>query len=305
MIAKITLESMKKMRIKLDNVDVRRYRYDRSVPPPTQLAYRMRTLGRVRGAAYHSTRGTYHDDAMLTVFLTGRGVYLQGKRRQALKAGMVGLVLPTEQPGILMADPDEPYDHFYCRFAGHEALTVAQRIRAEHGGPPFVAAPNWSTIAEHLRSALPADSDVSQLTPEQPERATVCDAALMAALAVLDRNEGAALSTRLTGDALRVYLRDHVAEPVQLAQVAEHFAVSKAHLCRQARPLLGRTVQQEWEAIKLQWAAVLLGEPSLSIAEVARRVGYGDPFYFSRVFRRSVGLSPSNYRKRVGRSACV
>ncbi|MEX0653946.1 MAG: AraC family transcriptional regulator [Phycisphaeraceae bacterium] len=289
---------MGRIRKKLDNVDPRRHRHDRPAPPPTALAYRVRTLGRMREAPYHSTRGTYHDDAMLTVFLGGRGLYLRGAARQTVEAGMVGLVLPEAEPGILMADPGWPYDHLYCRFAGREALAVAKQVRASQGARAFFATPHWSAVAEHLLSALPASGAVTVWRHEPPERATELDAALMAALAVLNREPGAGPGARLTAEALRAYLRDHVAEPAQLGAVAAHFAVSKAHLCRRARQLLGRTVQQEWETIKLQWATVLLGEPTLSVAEVARRVGYGDPFYFSRVFRRSFGAAPTAWRSR-------
>lgn len=291
-------EAMGAMRRKLENIDASLRVADRPVPPSTRMAYRVRTLGRMRDAAYHSTRGTYHGDAMLTVFLGGRGVYLRGRERQVVERGMVGLVLPGGDTGILMAAPDRPYDHIYCRFAGHEALAVAEQIRREQGGRAFFNTPLWSAVAEQMLSGIASHRGFSYRNEcgEGAERLRGVDAVLMGALAVLSRVAEVMPTARLTAESLRAFLHDHVAEPVQLDRVAEHFAMSKAHLCRMTRRLLGRTVQQEWEAIKLEWAAVLLGEPSLSVAEVARRVGYEDAFYFSRVFRRRFGVAPSVYR---------
>ncbi|MFA9478723.1 helix-turn-helix transcriptional regulator [Phycisphaerales bacterium AB-hyl4] len=285
----------------MDNIDFHPQHADRPQPPATTLAYRVRTLGRMRDDPFHSTRGTFHDDAMLTIVLAGRGVYLHGRSRQTIAAGMVGLVLPHVEPGILMADADRPYDHVYCRFAGGEALTTARRIRDEQGGgQAFFRHPRWSEAAEPLLATLHARHIRHDPANEQPERPTVLEAALMSALTTLDHRSAEPTSLPpLTAESLRGYLRDHMAEPAHLAPVAEHFAMSKAHLCRVGRQLLGRTVHAEWQAIKLQWSAVLLNEPSLSIADVARRVGYNDPLYFSRVFRRSLGQSPRAYRQQT------
>jgi len=48
--------------------------------------------------------------------------------------------------------------------------------------------------------------------------------------------------------------------------------------------------------MKMDWARALLAESGLPVTEVARRVGYADPFYFSKVFRRHAGDSPSRWR---------
>jgi AraC-like DNA-binding protein len=48
---------------------------------------------------------------------------------------------------------------------------------------------------------------------------------------------------------------------------------------------------------KLSLARRLLRESDLPITEIADVLGYDDPLYFSRLFRREVGLSPRDYRK--------
>ena len=47
----------------------------------------------------------------------------------------------------------------------------------------------------------------------------------------------------------------------------------------------------------MQYAAELLAETSLSVAESAQKVNISNIFYFARVFRRSLGMTPNEYRK--------
>ncbi len=268
--------------------------------PPTRLPFRVRTLGRMRHAPYHSTPGTWFDDAMLTVVLAGRGVYHRAGQVQQVTAGMIGMVLPdaeAREAGLLMADPADPYDHLYCRFAGDEAMRTARRIVVAHGqGGAFFTTPRCGDVADVLMRALALPQQTWR-RPASDQRMDRCDALLAEALAILDAPDDAPQATGLTADRLRAYLIDHVANPTDLAAVAAHFGVSKAHLCRCARPLLGDTVQRSWERIKIERACLLLREPSLRVIDVARRVGYTDPFYFSKVFRRHRRASPSQWRE--------
>ncbi len=273
----------------------KRHPHQRPASPRTALPFRVRTLGRVEPRErYHSTLGTYHDDAMLTVCLSGAGRYLHRGVAAPVGPGTVGLVLPVGDPGILMTDPDDPYDHLYCRFAGGEALRIAHRVVARRDGRRFFTHPAWQDVSQVLLRALTWGRIHS--TVRQGDRMTRPDAALAEALTLLDAPEPSAVPA-LTAERLRAYIDDHLADPADLAAAAAFFGVSKPHLCRVAKKQLGTTLQRAWQAAKMDWARVLLAEPSLSIGEVARRVGYRDPFYFSNVFKRQVGQSPTGYRR--------
>jgi AraC-like DNA-binding protein len=268
----------------------RRKSHVRPPLPATPLPFCVRTVGRIRNNPYHSTRGTYHDDAMLTVCLAGRGRYVLGETAQQVGPGTVGLVLPDGPVGVLMADPDDPYDHCYCRFAGAFAIDLARRV----AGPPeapFVRHPAWAELADILQRL----EHVHQPDQGRHDCFQPADAVLAEALALLTApppQPAQAVTTRRLLD----YMHNHLAEPADLAAMAEHFGISKAHLCRVARPLLGETVHRAWQSMKMRWARSLLEQSPLAVSEVARRVGFTDPFYFSRVFRRHIGMTPRDAR---------
>ena len=259
----------------------------RPVPP-----FAVRTAGHVFGQPHHSTPGTRRGDVMLTVFLAGRGSYYLAGRRLDVGPGMVGLV-PPSRPGILLADPAEPYDHYYCRFGGGYALRLAGEVRAARGGR-FFAHERSAEVADLLRRMG------GLRRAELPPRMGEAELLLARALVVLGAEPEPPRGRALSAAALEHYLREHISEPFELGRVAEHFGVSRTSLCRAARALAGRTVLELAEGLKVEWAGTLLASGAANVSGAAERVGYADPFYFSRVFRRRTGVAPREWARRRG-----
>jgi AraC-like DNA-binding protein len=226
---------------------------------------------------------------MLTAVLAGRGRYLGPDGVTAVGPGMLGLV-PPQRPGVLASDPDDPYDHWYCRFSGGHASELAARILAARGGRRFAACSQVRRIAGDLRAAG------ERHRRDLPTRMGRPELILAGILVALDRPDQAEDPAMLSADGLRDHLRRHLDMPTDLAATARRFGVSLRTLTRRCRMLTGSSVQRLHEDMKLDWAADLLATTAAPIGEVARRVGYTDPAYFSRVFRRRRGLAPLAWR---------
>ncbi len=83
-----------------------------------------------------------------------------------------------------------------------------------------------------------------------------------------------------------------------LAGLAKIACVSKEHLRRLASRSLGRTPMQHVTFLRMRRAAELLETTDKKISQIARKVGYANPYAFSDTFQRWVGLRPSDSRKR-------
>lgn len=62
---------------------------------------------------------------------------------------------------------------------------------------------------------------------------------------------------------------------------------------------MGFTPMQYILSIRISSAQSLLETTEYNIAEIAAIVGYDDPLYFSRLFKKQIGVSPSEFRKRI------
>lgn len=86
-------------------------------------------------------------------------------------------------------------------------------------------------------------------------------------------------------------------EPLSLRDVASELCLTPAHLTTVVRRRTGRTVQEWIIERRMTEARKLLADTDLPVGEVARRVGMSDPGYFSRMFRRTYGVSPRRWRE--------
>jgi AraC-like DNA-binding protein len=88
-----------------------------------------------------------------------------------------------------------------------------------------------------------------------------------------------------------------------LDDIARRVASSRRQLQR-AFAEIGRTTFREHLAkVRMARAAELLAVGTLTVREVARRVGYRQPAQFAKAFRRHVGVAPSDFRARRGSGA--
>jgi AraC-like DNA-binding protein len=91
------------------------------------------------------------------------------------------------------------------------------------------------------------------------------------------------------------HIRAHYQSPLQLADVAEIAGVSPAYLSQLFTKYCRMGFTDYLTGVRVERAKELLAGESRSVKEVGRLVGYSDPNYFSRVFRRLTGRSPSAY----------
>jgi len=98
---------------------------------------------------------------------------------------------------------------------------------------------------------------------------------------------------------IMIYLRENYSEQIDFASVAEAHAISAPYLSRLFHEYAGISPSQYLTGYRMEQAKKLLRDSRLSIGEIAARVGYPDPFHFSKVFKNKVGVSPSQFRQPV------
>src|SRR3954452_22095996 len=82
------------------------------------------------------------------------------------------------------------------------------------------------------------------------------------------------------------YLRDNLARPIEVRDVAAQVHLSERHLTRLFRRETGTSILEYLTALRIELASQLILDKSLSIKQVARAVGYPDPHYFTTLFGR-------------------
>jgi AraC-like DNA-binding protein len=99
-----------------------------------------------------------------------------------------------------------------------------------------------------------------------------------------------------------VRMQEHIAtmyrSPMSTHQIAAAAGCSTKTAERMFRRYTGQSPQEVLRTVRMNNAARLLRGNNLRVSEVARRVGYHDPLYFSRVFSATFGVTPREYGRR-------
>jgi AraC-like DNA-binding protein len=122
------------------------------------------------------------------------------------------------------------------------------------------------------------------------------------------RSSTVRLRTSLFEEAVAI-VADEYQRDLALDEIARRVASSRRQLQRAYAEIGHTTFRSHLTAVRMDAAAELLGQGSLTVREVAQRVGYRQPAQFAKAFRRHHGVSPSSYRTRrrmvIGGSAPV
>ena len=242
------------------------------------------------------TDTSVHQRMILKLLLNGRCTMIVDGERIPMKAGDMICVFPFQFHTTILECPRPRYSFLAVTFTERRRnVSSFAMLKNRRLAPDPCDLENFAALIRAFRH--PADFP--------PGR---CAFALLEILLNQRRkcaplpsppaaDEGAALFERI-----RSYLRNSFANGISLKTVAAEFGVSPETVRRAFhRAGAGTTPGKLIARLRLQLALELLGNTELSVAEIARRCGFRDPFTFSRAFKRSVGVAPSVHRDRSTR----
>mgnify|MGYP001022761460 CR=1 FL=1 len=97
---------------------------------------------------------------------------------------------------------------------------------------------------------------------------------------------------------VRRYLRENFAKELSLEEISRSFNFTPSYLSKIFMRHTGEPPSKYLISLRIQEAKYLLARhPELTVKEVAERVGYADPFYFSRLFKQMTGVAPTEFQK--------
>ena len=154
-------------------------------------------------------------------------------------------------------------------------------------------AARFSISAESLRAVY------ASLKPEMPPKDSV-DTLIHPLLSMLSlayiQNKDSKKSETLM-DAVVAYIRRYHKQNITMESLCTHFSCSRSKISHAFKSQLGVGFREYLTELRLTDAAGLLCYSELSVTEIAYSVGFCDSNYFSGVFKRRFGLSPTEYRR--------
>ena len=173
---------------------------------------------------------------------------------------------------------------------------------------PFLMEPaleeQWARCREAL-VAFPGGGDALRHAFLQLRRCSVAErsalAGMLEALSDSIRLRGLIQFTSETNlQRLERYLDEHYMEKLSLASVSAQLHIGRTKLCALAKELSGgQTLFYMIAQRRIQAAKALLSQSDIPVSAIAETVGISDYNYFSKIFRKAAGVSPSEFRRQA------
>ena len=204
--------------------------------------------------------------------------------------GMEALTqIDTLRPDIVIMDINIPIMN---------GLKVIQLSRIKHPDVAFVIVSGYDDFS-YCREALRLQITDYILKPVNYEEFGGCIDNLK--ISLFEKRVSAAAEPEkqeeraITG--ITRYLQEHLAEEISLCVLADNFHLNPQYISQLFKSEIGVNFLAYLTNIRMEKAKKLLLATSLSIAEVAEQSGYGDYRVFTKVFKKSEGVTPSQYRR--------
>ena len=194
-----------------------------------------------------------------------------------------------------LVDGDHPAFSSACR-------NVVSAIRGAGVMPPHVLALSLYGLFQELSTlpGCPPAVEIAREVHDHPHRwQTILEAALREVWRA--RSGGEDAIHPVVGEMLRM-IDDEIADDLSLKRLSYRFGMNATYLGQLFKQVTGEYYTNYLNKRRINRAGVLLKETTLKSCDIAGRVGVPDPNYFYRLFKRLMGLSPAEYRRRVAAS---
>lgn len=232
-----------------------------------------------------------HEDHLVMHCIQGSGWLEVAGERQAVRAGDL-MVLPVGTRHAYGADSASPWTLYWCHLGGAvvdvflSSLLGGERFVLIHAGVSTPLLSEWQALLE------------SRSPGYEPERLQLMAARLRLLLLVLAQSgrRAGGIRSRLDVAMVQAWMQAHLDQAVSLEHLAAVAGMEKFHFARTFRRLTGQAPLAHFQHRRMAKACEWLDAGEDGIGEIALRLGYTDPHYFSRQFRQVIGMAPSAYR---------
>ncbi|MFT4938690.1 MAG: AraC-like DNA-binding protein [Paraglaciecola sp.] len=250
-------------------------------------------LGYYKQAKGHEMQRNIHDDHLLMYCLHGKGELRAENTTSQIKAGDI-VVLPKGVPHRYKASKDQPWTIYWVHFCGSDCENFLDYLAIEKQKYiiPLGIHSRLVTSFEYLLECRQTNYDTASfINVANLLRQMLSHIAL---LGPISRRQQA--KHQLDLELVHSLMEASVHEKLELETLAKEVNLSKFHFIKKYRELTGSTPVNHFIHLKIKRACDLLDITNKSINEISYAIGYEDAYYFSRIFKKVMGISPSQYR---------
>ncbi|MDL2255157.1 AraC family transcriptional regulator [Parabacteroides sp. OttesenSCG-928-K15] len=258
----------------------------------------VRKIGFFPRVKYHyiqKDKGT--DYAMLIYCTDGRGWYTIYGKKYEIKENQY-IIIPPGTPYSFGAEEENPWTIYWLHFQGK----LVSSFLPSHPAPSSILPGEYSRMQDRLQLFEEIYNAFSMgYTKEYLIYTSMCLYHFLASFIYLEQyryirtpgNKPLSFSSRVIH-----YMQENIERNLSLQDLAAHFNYSPSHLSMLFQKETGVSPINYFIRLKIQEACQYIELTNLKLHDISTKLGFDEPAYFSRIFTKVMGLSPSAYRKK-------
>ena len=252
-------------------------------------------IGYYPNATHHYRKRQKAIDQYILIYcVDGNGWYELNGKEYTVKKNQF-FILPAGQPHIY--GTNSQWTIYWVHFRGIHASIFAEGMSI----PKDINVTLNSRISdrigifEEILSTLQLGKDIEDL--RYASSLLYHFLASMRYLGQFRRSKTINLENQNVVDAAIHFMQENIGNRIKLEDVVRYVGYSPSHFSKLFRQQKGESPLAYFNRLKIEYACKLLRETDMKINQICYKIGIEDPFYFSRLFSKTVGVSPSEYRR--------
>lgn len=244
-------------------------------------------------AEFRTSRPKGRKDYQLLYIAAGQGHFFINGQERVVSAGNIIVYLPG-QPQEYVYFKDDKTDVYWVHFTGSDVEKIIDyyNIRLSENIIYIGTSPDYQWLFGQI---------IQEMQLCRPRFEELISLLLRNIFILISRNlikaNRADNSLENEVELAMHYFRENYRSEINVEDYALTRGMSASNFYRVFKQISGSTPLQFILKLRLSNAQNLLENSNLTIAEIASAVGYENPLYFSRIFHKHIGVSPSEYRK--------
>lgn len=251
---------------------------------------------------HYRKRETPINQYVLIYCIKGSGKYQVNGHLYDVKANQY-FILPANAPHAYSSNNDDPWTIYWIHFCGTLASYYAEGVEA-----PITVSPSLnSRIAD--RNNIFEDIFITLSDGYTIENLRYTTSLLHFYLGSLHylpiyrkchkRNEISSNEENLITNAALQFMEENIETSITLQDLANYTGYSPSHFSMIFKKNTGHSPLSYFNLLKIKKACELLETTDMKINQICCMVGINDSYYFSRIFTKTVGVSPKKYRENL------
>lgn len=259
------------------------------------LGLQLKWCGTLKASPNYSCNSRIMDDFFLVYISSGSGQFRCNKKRYPLKKGSLFFLFP----GVLHSYETDASDllcQWWLGFNGYNVKEILERLDIDKTNP-IITIESKSDIESLIKRVVQSEIDNTPLDVLTQTGVLYNIFGMISSNRIkASYNRDSHSNTHSNIDKAISFMESNYNSKISIMDIADYVSMSKSYFYSTFKKEVGVTPNEYIKLLQLKQAKSLIQNTKLSIKEVSKLVGFDDPLYFSKFFKKHTGFSPMDFR---------